>query len=159
MGVETEANNPFLLGDKMYNFVKKLVQVIIPAGGALYFALSKIWGFPHGEDVVGSLMAVATFLGVVLGISSAQYTASGAGYQGHMTVQPNSDGVTKVTGLHFDGEPKDLEGKSAMTFKIHHLAPAKVEEQLEEDLEEDHGPPEPPHKAPAKRTRAPSKKK
>lgn len=156
MGVEPGVHNPFLLGDKTYDFVKKLVQVIIPAGGSLYFALSKIWGLPHGEDVVGSLMAVATFLGVVLGISSAQYTASGAAYQGHITVQPTSEGVNKVTALHFDGEPKDLEGKKVMSFKIHHQAPSKVEEQFAEDVEEAVEPVEPPHKS---RTRAPSKKK
>ncbi len=156
MGVETEANNPFLLSDKTYNLVKKLVQVIIPATGALYFALSKIWGLPHGEDVVGSLMAIATFLGVVLGISSAQYTASGAAYQGHLTVQPNADGVNRVTAFHLNKDPKDLEGEKSITVKIHHKAPAEVEEQLEEALEEEFETPIPPHKA---LTRAPSKKK
>ena len=156
MGVETEVRNPFLLGDKTYNFVKRLVQIILPAVGTFYFALSGIWGLPHGEQVVGTIMATTMFLGVVLGISSAQYTASGAAYQGHMTVQPNSEGVSKVTALHFDGEPKDLEGKTAMTFKIHHQPPAEVEEHFVDDVEEVLEPSVPPHKS---RTRAPSKKK
>ncbi|MBQ2396430.1 MAG: phage holin [Bacteroidales bacterium] len=46
---------------------------VLPAIGTLYFALAGIWGFPYGEEVVGTIAAVDTFLGVILGISTAQY--------------------------------------------------------------------------------------
>ena len=39
----------------------------------LYFALAGTWDLPYGEEVVGTITAVDTFLGVVLGISTAQY--------------------------------------------------------------------------------------
>ena len=48
-------------------------MVVLPAIGTLYFALAGIWGFPYAEEIVGTITAVDTFLGVVLGISSVQY--------------------------------------------------------------------------------------
>ena len=48
-------------------------MVVLPALGTLYFALAGIWGFPYAEEIVGTITAVDTFIGVVLGISSAQY--------------------------------------------------------------------------------------
>ena len=48
-------------------------MIFLPALGTLYFALAGIWGFPYAEQVVGTITAVDTFLGVILGISTAQY--------------------------------------------------------------------------------------
>lgn len=56
-----------------YDFLKWIAQYLLPAMGALYFALSSIWGFPYGEQVVGTLTALDVFLGVILGISTAAY--------------------------------------------------------------------------------------
>lgn len=59
---------------KLYDLLKELCQVVLPALGTLYFALSGIWGFPYGEQIVGTITAVVTFLGVCLHISNANYT-------------------------------------------------------------------------------------
>ena len=61
------------LTDKTYNILKWVAMCVLPALGTLYFALAQIWGLPYGEQIVGSITAVDTFLGVVLGISTAQY--------------------------------------------------------------------------------------
>lgn len=61
------------LNDNVYNVLKWIAQYLLPALGTLYFALASIWGLPYGEQVVGTITAVDTFLGVVLGISSAAY--------------------------------------------------------------------------------------
>ena len=61
------------MGNKMYDILKWIAQYLLPAAGTLYFALASIWGLPYGEQVVGTITAVDTFLGVLLGISSAQY--------------------------------------------------------------------------------------
>lgn len=61
------------LSNKAYDILKWVAQLALPAIGTLYFALAGIWGFPYGEQVVGTITAVDTFLGVVLGISTAQY--------------------------------------------------------------------------------------
>ena len=62
--------------NKTYDFLKWVAQYLLPAAGTLYFALAGIWGFPYGEQVVGTITAVDTFLGVILGISTIQYNKS-----------------------------------------------------------------------------------
>lgn len=59
--------------NKVYDVLKYIAQYVLPALGTLYFALASIWGFPYGEQVVGTITAVDTFLGVILGLSNAQY--------------------------------------------------------------------------------------
>lgn len=61
------------MSDKVYNTLKWIAMYLLPAAGTLYFALAGIWGLPYGEQIVGTITAVDTFLGVILGISSAQY--------------------------------------------------------------------------------------
>lgn len=65
------------MSNKTYDILKYITQIIIPALGTLYFALAGIWGFPYGEQIVGTLAALDTFMGVVLGISSKQYNQQG----------------------------------------------------------------------------------
>lgn len=62
-----------LLSNKQYDILKWVAQILLPALGTLYFALAGIWGFPYGEQIVGTITAIDTFLGVILGISSANY--------------------------------------------------------------------------------------
>ena len=62
------------MSNKVYDILKWIAQFLLPAIGTLYFALAGIWGFPYGEQVVGTITAVDTFLGVVLGISTARYS-------------------------------------------------------------------------------------
>lgn len=62
-----------VLNDKVYDVLKWIALYLLPAIGTLYFALSGIWNFPFGEEVVGTITAVDTFLGVLLGISTANY--------------------------------------------------------------------------------------
>lgn len=61
------------MSNKTYDILKWVAQYLLPAVGTLYFALASIWGFPYGEQVVGTITAVDTFLGVILGISTASY--------------------------------------------------------------------------------------
>ena len=62
-----------MMNDKLYKILKYIAMIFLPALGTLYFALAGIWGFPHAEQVVGTITAIDTFLGVILGISTAQY--------------------------------------------------------------------------------------
>lgn len=59
--------------NKLYDRLKFVAQIVLPAAGTLYFALSSIWGLPYGEQIVGTITAVDAFLGALLGISSNQY--------------------------------------------------------------------------------------
>lgn len=62
-----------ILTDKTYDVLKWVALILLPALGALYFALAGIWGFPYGEQVVGTITAIDAFLGAILGISTVQY--------------------------------------------------------------------------------------
>lgn len=61
------------MSNKIYDILKWIALLFLPAVGTLYFALSSIWGFPYGEQIVGTITAVDTFLGAILGISTGIY--------------------------------------------------------------------------------------
>ena len=59
--------------DKMYDLLKWVAQILLPAVATLYFAIAQIWGLPYGEQIVGTITAIDAFLGALLGISTYQY--------------------------------------------------------------------------------------
>ncbi len=61
------------ISDKVYDILKWIAQYFLPALGTLYFTLAQIWGLPYGEQIVGTIAAIDTFLGVLLGLSSKAY--------------------------------------------------------------------------------------
>ena len=61
------------MSNNAYDLLKWIAMIFLPAVGTLYFALASIWGLPFGEQIVGTITAFDTFLGVVLGISTYQY--------------------------------------------------------------------------------------
>ena len=64
-----------IMSNKVYDVLKYIQQIVLPALGALYFALAKIWGFPYGTEIVGTISAVDVFLGAILKISTNNYYA------------------------------------------------------------------------------------
>lgn len=61
------------MSNKLYDTLKWVALILLPALGTLYFALAGIWGFPYGEQIVGTITAIDCFLGALLGISNAAY--------------------------------------------------------------------------------------
>lgn len=61
------------LSNKVYDVLKFIAQIFLPALGTLYFALAGIWGLPYGEQILGTISAIDVFLGALLGLSSAKY--------------------------------------------------------------------------------------
>lgn len=62
-----------MLKNKTYDLLKWVALILLPALGALYFGLASIWGLPYGEEVVGTITVVDTFLGAILQISTNNY--------------------------------------------------------------------------------------
>lgn len=62
-----------MLSNKMYDILKWIALIALPAIATLYFAIAQIWGLPYGEQVVGTITAIDTFLGALLGISNYNY--------------------------------------------------------------------------------------
>ncbi len=61
------------MSNRTFDTLKYIAQVILPGLGTLYFALAQIWNFPYGEEIVGTITAIDTFMGVALKISSDNY--------------------------------------------------------------------------------------
>lgn len=61
------------MSNKLYDALRWTAQILIPAIGALYFGLAKIWGLPYSVEIVGTLSCIDAFLGTLLGISTIQY--------------------------------------------------------------------------------------
>lgn len=105
-----------VLSNRTYDILKWLTQIALPALATLYFALSEIWGFPNGAEVVGTIAALTAFLGVTLGVNTKQYNKSDAKYDGVVQVVETED--TKSFNLEFDGDPYDLDQKGELVFRV-----------------------------------------
>ena len=61
------------MSNKVYNVLKWIAMIVLPALATLYLGLSQIWGLPYGEEVSATITLIDTFLGTVLMISTNQY--------------------------------------------------------------------------------------
>jgi hypothetical protein len=125
--------------DKTYNVLKFIAQILLPALGTLYAAIAGLWGLPAVEEVVGTVLAVDTFLGVLLGISSAQHAAITPENDGVLVVQQH-DAESGTLRLDMHSHPSELAGKDTVTFKVD-ASPMTV---VEEDSTPGGLPPVPP---------------
>lgn len=94
----------FVLGSKLYDKLKFLVQVILPGVATLYAALAAFWGFPHVNEVVGSITAIALFLGLMLGQSTKNF------------VPPTTD--AHPVGDAILADSTEVEGKQTLRFEL-----------------------------------------
>lgn len=102
------------LSSPTYDKLRFLAQVLLPILGTLYFALAGIWDLPSADTVVGTIIAVVAFLGVLLHLSNASF-------------QHDADGVIEVfqsaTGkktysLNLNGDPEDIDTRDEVVFKV-----------------------------------------
>lgn len=61
------------ISSKVYDVLKYIAQIALPALGALYFALAQIWSLPYAEQIVGTISAITACIGILLGLSSYNY--------------------------------------------------------------------------------------
>lgn len=61
------------LNNKVYDVLKWLVLVALPAASVLYAALARVWGWGYAGEVTTTVAAVCAFLGTLIGISTAAY--------------------------------------------------------------------------------------
>lgn len=60
------------MNNKIYDILKWIVIIALPALSTFIFALSNFWGF-NVTAVIGSIAALETFLGSLIGVSTYQY--------------------------------------------------------------------------------------
>lgn len=61
------------LPDKIYNILKWVTMIVLPALATAYVGLAAIWGWPYADEVAKTTAVICTLLGALLGISTAQY--------------------------------------------------------------------------------------
>ena len=61
------------ISDKLYDILKWICMICIPALATAYVGLAAVWGWPYADEVAKTAAVVCTLLGALLGISTAQY--------------------------------------------------------------------------------------
>lgn len=106
---------------KTYDRLKFVAQIVLPALATLVFALGGIWDYEYSVQVVGTITAIDTFLGLVLQLSSNKYYNTGSNFDGELKMV--SDGETGKEKVVFDVE-SDPEtvikqfGKRSFEFRV-----------------------------------------
>ena len=99
------------LSNQTYNTLRWIAQILLPALATLYLALAALWGFPHTEAVVGTITALDTFLGALLGLAAKNY-------------EPEVDGVLHVDHKNqevyaaLETPAQDMTKKDTATLKV-----------------------------------------
>lgn len=120
-----ETNTPTtLLSNRNYDRLRLAVTILLPGLGALYFGLAEIWNFPYQAQVSGSIAVVNIFAGVLLTFARALHEASGAKYDGILSLEPDGEGGSNLKLLQVDYEA--LETKSEIIFRVRQPKPPSV---------------------------------
>lgn len=105
------------LRNETYDVLKWIAQIVLPAAGTLYFALSTIWGLPFGEQVVGTITAVDAFLGALLGLSAQKYIKSDDFGDGTLKIDM-TDPEKDTYRLDFNTPLDQVPKKKTVSFKV-----------------------------------------
>ena len=65
------------LDNKVYDILKWVALVVLPAVATLYTVLAGVWGLPFAEEIPATITAIDLFIGALLGVSTAQYNKEG----------------------------------------------------------------------------------
>lgn len=108
-----------LLGDTTYDKLKHTVVLAFPALGALYFALAQVWNLPHPEQVVGTIAAVNTFLGLLVNAAKKSYDNSDTKYAGDVAFEAvDGDETTKRMVAHLNTHPQVIASMDTALFRV-----------------------------------------
>lgn len=110
------------LSNSTYDKLKFVALVVLPALAAFVVAFNSLWNIPNQDAIAGTIMAVDTFLGALLGVSSKQF-------QEEIQDPKHNDGFLEVTGVNPDTghpdlamtitrDPNELVQKDIVKFKI-----------------------------------------
>lgn len=109
-----------ILKNRTYNVLRDTAQIYLPGLGALYSVLSPLWNLPNPEAVVGTVVGIDTFLGLILKSAQVKYAATDNS-DGIAVISTNPDGKKLFT-MEFDSDEQAeglLDGtKKSLTFKV-----------------------------------------
>lgn len=104
-----------LLSDAVYNFLSNGAKIVLPAIGALYFALSQIWPLPYAGQISGTVAALNVFFGAIAVLAKRSYNAQGGQFDGTMVIENTESGSTlRLQSVDIQA----LATKSSVSFKV-----------------------------------------
>lgn len=101
------------INNKTYDHLKWVAMIFIPAASTLYFSLANVLGLPYAEQVVGTLAAIDTFIGALLGITTAQYNKRLDGVL-NVTSTPEKD----IYRIELENDLESLKHDQTLRIKI-----------------------------------------
>lgn len=119
---DTKTNFGIVLSNKTYDVLKGVTTTVLPAAATLYAGLAVFWGFPKPVEVCGSITLLATFLGVVLGLSAKQFKDSDQKYDGNLNIA-NIDGVA-VHQIELTKDPGPIQDKKDFVLRVNPTDPS-----------------------------------
>lgn len=99
--------------NKVYDVLKVITMIVLPAFGALYFSVANIWGLPYVEQVLGTISAIELFLGSMLKISSSSYNGEGT-----LKIDIPEDDNEPIKYVFDVDEPDSLIENKFVMFKV-----------------------------------------
>lgn len=114
---ETTGSGKLALPNPVYDVAKDVTTLYLPAAGTLYFTLAPIWNFPAANEVVATVTALVTFLGIVLKLSTNSYRKSDKSNDGVLvvdTLDPLTDRFSVEPSIPLD----EIAGVKTITLKV-----------------------------------------
>lgn len=98
---------------RLYDVLKFVALILLPALGTLYFTLAGVWGLPKAQEVVNTIVAVDTFLGVVLQLSNAKYSSKKVG-----NIKMSETDESSLYTLELEGDPAEIAEHDEVRFSV-----------------------------------------
>lgn len=111
-------------GNKVYDVLKWIALIVLPAFATLYSFLADTWDLANADKVVGTIVAIDTFLGIILKISTNQYYKKGKNFDGEINFI-EQDGEDEKVRFDINKDPVDVihddPGKHSFEFRVNKL--------------------------------------
>jgi len=107
------------INNKVYDVLKYLSVIALPALGTFWMVVGAVWGVPHVDEVVKTIVALATLLGALLVLSTVQYNNSDRPYDGTLDVEVTPEDTDNLI-RHMDlkGSVNDITDSGKVTLKV-----------------------------------------
>ena len=120
-----ESKKPNRFSNRLYDALKWIALIVLPALATLYSFLASTWDLPNADKVVGTIVAIDTFLGVVLKISTSQYYKKGKNFDGEINFI-QQEGEDEKVRFDINRDPVDVihdePGKHSFEFRVNKLS-------------------------------------
>ena len=113
---EPDATSTFTVSNKTYDLLRFFAVILLPGLGTMYFGVAQFWGLPKAEEVVGTLVAVDTFLGLIIRSLSKSYNKNDDRFDGVISVTPGEEPGTTAMNVGLSSEA--IAKKSEVLVKV-----------------------------------------